>query len=78
MSLKKIGENGGITVEFPDMPFVGFWHTPLTDAPFLCIEPWANLPSKEGGVEDITTKENIGVIKAGETVIKSFSIAVDL
>ena len=78
VTLKKIGENGGITVEFPDMPFVGFWHTPLTDAPFLCIEPWANLPSKEGGAEDITTKENIGVIKAGETVIKSFSIAVDL
>lgn len=48
------------------MPFVGFWHTPKTDAPFLCIEPWANLPSKEGKIEDLTQKENIGVAKEGD------------
>ena len=78
VTLKKTGESGGITIDFPDMPFVGFWHTPLSDAPFLCVEPWVNLPSKEGGIEDITEKENIDRANCGETVSKHFSITVDL
>ena len=36
-----------------------------TEAPFLCIEPWENLPSKEGEIEDLTQKENIGFVKEG-------------
>ena len=45
------------------MPFLGLWHAPHTDAPYVCIEPWENLPSVDGGVEDITKKENIGVLE---------------
>ena len=66
VTLKKKGDEKGITVDFPSMPFVGFWHTPKTDASFLCIEPWANRPSKEGEIEDLTQKENIGVAKEGD------------
>ena len=78
VTLKKKGEAGGITVECPDMPFVGFWHTPKTDAPYVCIEPWANLPSKDGATEDITEKENIGVVLPHEKYENQIIISVDL
>lgn len=77
-TLKRTGETGGITVEFSDMPYVGFWHAPKTDAPYVCIEPWANLPSKDGAVEDITEKENIGIVKPCRKCESQIIISVDL
>lgn len=35
----------GVTISFPDMPYLGIWHMPRTDAPYICIEPWSSLPS---------------------------------
>ena len=37
------------------MPYVGFWHQPKTDAPYLCIEPWATLPGRDNTVEELST-----------------------
>ncbi|MEG0913181.1 MAG: aldose 1-epimerase family protein [Oscillospiraceae bacterium] len=48
-----------ISVSYPDMPYVGFWHMPKTDAPFLCVEPWSSLPSREGIVEDLETQPSL-------------------
>lgn len=76
LTLEKKGEKKGVKVEYSDMPFVGIWHAPKTDAPYVCIEPWANLPSKEGQTEDLTKKENIGVAEAGETVKTVMSITI--
>lgn len=76
VTLKKKGDLKGVKAEFPDMPFVGFWHAPKTDAPYVCIEPWANLPSKEGEIEDLTKKENIGIVDAGETFKTDMSITI--
>lgn len=76
ITLKKKDDLKGIRVEFPDMPFVGIWHAPKTDAPYVCIEPWANLPSKEGRIEDLTKKENIGTAEVGKTVKIGVSITI--
>ncbi len=76
VTLKKKGDLKGVKAEFPDMPFVGFWHAPKTDASYVCIEPWANLPSKEGEIEDLTKKENIGIVDAGETFKTDMSITI--
>ena len=76
VTLKKKGSLKGVKVEFPDMPFVGFWHAPKTDAPYVCIEPWANLPSKEGKTEDLTKKENIGIVDAGRVFKTDMSITI--
>ena len=45
------------------MNCLGLWHTPKTDAPFICIEPWHGLPSMDGVIEDL--KNQKGVIKLG-------------
>jgi galactose mutarotase-like enzyme len=47
-----------IKLDFKDMPYLGLWHTPRTDAPFLCIEPWSALPSYGDRPEELTTKRD--------------------
>jgi len=45
-----------VTLEYPDMPYLGIWHTEQSDAPFVCIEPWCGLPDYEGHTTEITAK----------------------
>ena len=44
----------GITLSCPKMRYMGIWHQPKTDAPYVCLEPWVSLPSREGVVEDLS------------------------
>lgn len=48
-----------IRVNYPDMPYLGIWHMPKTDAPYVCIEPWTSLPSRKGIVEDIEKQPDL-------------------
>lgn len=65
-----------VTVTYPDMPYLGLWHTPRTQAPFLCIEPWAGLPADDGAVDDLRTKSSMARIAPGEEKAYSYSIAI--
>ena len=47
-----------VTVRFPDMPDVGFWHAP-GEAPFLCIEPWTGMPSVAGVPDDLAVRPDM-------------------
>lgn len=51
ISLESEGDRRRVTVGFPGMPYLGIWHAPKTDAPYVCIEPWCTLPS----VQDVPT-----------------------
>jgi galactose mutarotase-like enzyme len=65
-----------IKVDFPQMPYVGFWHKPNTDAPFLCIEPWSCLPGREGIVEELKDIQDLTAINAGDCYTNKWSITV--
>ena len=52
-----------IQVSYPDMPYIGFWHMPKTDAPYVCIEPWSSLPSRKGIVEDFANQQGLVELK---------------
>ena len=45
ITLETDGDRHGVTVTYPQMPYLGLWHCPKTDAPYVCIEPWCSLPS---------------------------------
>ena len=47
-----------VTVSYPDFRYLGFWHKPKTDAPYVCVEPWTSLPSREGIVEDLSLQSD--------------------
>ena len=48
VTLESLIGGPSVTVSYPQMPYIGFWHRPKTDAPYICIEPWSSLPSHVG------------------------------
>lgn len=65
-----------VTVAFPDMPYLGIWHAPETDAPFVCIEPWSSLPSTDGVIDEFETKLDFITVEPEETYTNCWSISI--
>ena len=65
-----------VTVTFPDMPYLGIWHAPETDAPFVCIEPWSSLPSTDSVIDEFETKPDFITVEPEETYTNSWSISI--
>ena len=66
----------GVRVTFPYMPYLGIWHWPNTDAPYVCIEPWSSLPSRQDVVEDFYCKSDMIQLEPGHTYTNTWSITV--
>ena len=66
----------GVTVTYPDLPYLGIWHWPKTDAPYVCIEPWSSIPSRQDVVEEFACKSDMIQLGAGKTYETVWSIAV--
>ena len=66
----------GVRFSFPDFPYLGLWHRPKTDAPYICIEPWTGLPSFDGIVDDLATKSDLFRLPAGEAQTFSYRIGL--
>jgi galactose mutarotase-like enzyme len=56
------------------MPYLGIWHKPRTEAPYVCIEPWCGLPGFDGVTEDMETKHDMFRIEPGATQTAEFSM----
>lgn len=56
----------GVTVSYSDMPYLGIWHWPQTDAPYVCIEPWSSLPSRQDVVEEFSCKSDLVQLAPGK------------
>ncbi len=65
-----------VTVAFPDMPYLGIWHAPETDAPFVCIEPWSSLPSTDGVIDEFETKPDFTTVEPEQTYTNRWSISI--
>lgn len=48
-----------VKMEYPDLPYLGVWHKPRSNAPYACIEPWRGLPSFDGQVDDFAQKSDM-------------------
>lgn len=60
VSMKSDLSPHSVTVEVPDaMKYLGIWHAPKKEAPYVCIEPWTSLPAYDGRVDDLETKEDM-------------------
>ena len=67
-----------ISVRYEDMRYVGFWHCPRTEAPYVCIEPWSSLPSRKGVTEDLEKQEDLNSLLPGEIYKNTFRIALQM
>lgn len=67
-----------VTVEFPeDMKYLGLWHAPKSEAPYISIEPWVSVPAYDGETDDLETKRDILTLNAGETYDLDWSISIE-
>lgn len=66
----------GVTVCYPDMPYLGIWHWPNTDAPYVCIEPWSSLPSRQGVVEELSCKSDLVHLASQHSYTALWSISM--
>ncbi len=66
----------GVRISYPGLPYLGIWHKPRTDAPYVCIEPWSSLPSRQDIVEELSCKSDLIHLTPGKTYETIWSITV--
>ena len=59
-----------------DMDYVGFWHATRSEAPYVCIEPWSSLPSRQDIVEDLSTQPGLKSVQSGGVYRNSWSVEI--
>ncbi|UKT63637.1 aldose 1-epimerase family protein [Pedobacter mucosus] len=64
ISLQNTKNDFGLHFHFEDFPFFGIWAA--TDAPFVCLEPWCGVADGIDSDQDLTRKEGINKLLAGE------------
>ena len=70
------GEGPGVTVRFPGMQYLGLWHWPRTDAPYVCIEPWCSLPADAGKITVFEEQRDLIALEPGKTYENIWSITI--
>jgi len=75
VTLKSESSERSVTLHYPQMPYLGVWHAPRTDAPYVCVEPWCSLPAYDGECQDIAQKPDMFRILPGQEKTVAFSVA---
>jgi galactose mutarotase-like enzyme len=76
VSLRSRKGGAGLTVNFDGLKYLGIWHKPLSDAPYVCLEPWSSLPSYDGETDDFSAKRDMEKLPAGGVFSRGFSITL--
>lgn len=76
ITLRSMASDRAVTVSYPDMSYLGIWHWPKTDAPYVCIEPWSSLPGRQDVVEELSCKSDLVHLTPGNTYHNTWSITI--
>lgn len=76
VTLETDKDSHAVTVEYPQMKYIGFWHTAKSDAPFVCVEPWSALPSRSGITESLETQPDLTALAPGAQYANTWSIII--
>ena len=77
VTLKSDKSERSVTVIYPGFNYLGVWHMPKTDAPYVCIEPWYGSPANPGAYSDLETMQDMFHLKSGETKTVGFTVIID-
>ena len=76
VTLETDGDGRSVTVTFPGMGYLGLWHWPRTDAPYVCIEPWCSLPSEKGKIAVFEEQKDLISLAPGGTYRNDWTIRI--
>jgi hypothetical protein len=71
-----VGGSKTVTVSFPQMDYIGFWHQVGLPCPYVCIEPWSSLPSPKGEKTILDTQVDLLKLNANSTYQNTWSITI--
>lgn len=77
VTLKTDKDDKSIYVNYPNMDYLGIWHTCKAQVNFICIEPWTSLPSRANIIEDIEKQNNLISLDANKDYENSWSIHIN-
>lgn len=66
-----------VTVFYPQLPYLGLWHVPRVEAPYLCIEPWTSLPSRQDVIEEFRYKSDLIRLSPGMEYENKWGITIE-
>lgn len=72
VSLRSDKTTHGLTMDFPGFPYFGIWAA--VDADFVCLEPWCGITDSIDASQQLTEKEGINALNAGETFTRTCSL----
>lgn len=71
------GPQGAVAaVRYPKMDYLGLWHWPGTEVPYIFIEPWTSLPSRYEVTEKLEEKPDLIRLGAYEDYINVWEIEI--
>lgn len=76
VNLQSRKDKRAIKLFFPQMKYLGVWHTPHTEANYVCIEPWSSLPARKNIIDDLAKKNDLIALNAGERYQNTWEITV--
>lgn len=76
VTLESVSGGKSVTVSFPQMPYIGFWHMPKLDCPYVCIEPWSSLPSPKGEKTELETQADLLKLEGSSVYTNTWSITI--
>lgn len=76
VTLEAAGDSHSVTVTYPKMDYLGIWHMPHTDAPYVCIEPWCSLPSTQDQIAVFEEQKDLCRLAPGKTEEYPWEISI--
>ena len=76
VTLECEGDSHSVTVRYPGMQYLGLWHWPKTDAPYICIEPWCSLPADAGRITVFEEQRDLIALEPGRTYTNDWTITI--
>lgn len=76
VTLRSKANDKFVRVSYSGMPYLGLWHAPRSDAPYICIEPWCSVPSDDGVIDAMETKRDMIHLAPGCTYVNEFDIEI--
>ena len=74
LSSRKSGRS--VTVSYPRFDYLGLWHMPHMDAPYVCIEPWTSLPGRQDVMEELTQRSDLINLYPGENYETNWTVTI--
>ena len=77
VTLKSDKGTKSVTVSWKeDTKYLGLWHKPRSDAPYICLEPWLGIPAYDAKTDDLETKRDMIHLAPAGTYESGFAITI--